>query len=404
MIVFKTLLRRYTINNFNSRNKQILRYSSILKTIDSSPVLVSSNHDVYTNLALEHWLYNNLRFNNNDKTNLGDYSKVYNNPVVFIWTDEPCVVIGRHQNPWVESRMGFIHKANLKLARRHSGGGCVYHDENNINISIIGNRKLFENRQNNLKFLAKVLFDNYGIKCEPTRRHDLIHSESGLKLSGSAAKLGKHNCYHHFTLLVDTNKDALYTSIRENQQDFIKTNSSLSTRSKVINLKEIKSDLDVNQVICDLANAYNELYLDSKSKRPARKDSVTGDENDYQSLNEFKEELVTWDWLYGKTPKFILEKIFPIIDGGIEKQVKFVVQINKGLFERIDIDCDLLGLSPGEKFQYLLGTKFTYHHAMVNIAKLLQIDESSMVASNMTIGFEQLFATFLLQMVHESNY
>lgn len=381
-----------------------MRTSSLLRTIDSSPVLVSSNNDIYTNLALEHWLYTTLRFSNDDKTVSSD--KIFDRPVIFIWTDEPSVVLGRHQNPWLEATLGFVNKANVKLARRHSGGGCVYHDENNINISIIGDRKLFDKRQDNLKFLAQTLKANYNIASEPTKRHDLVHLDTGLKMSGSAAKLGKFNCYHHFTLLVDTNQDALYTSIRQKQQEFLKTNSTMSTRSKVINLKELKPNLTVEQVVCDLANAYNKLYLPKNKIATIRKDSMAGDEADYQSINKYKEELESWDWIYGKTPKFKLEKSLPVIDGGIEKQVKFVIHINKGLFENIEIDCDLKSGNPVEKFRYLIGTKFTYKDSMVNVAKLLQVSEESLGSPNLdfSIGLEKLFATYLLQMIHESNY
>lgn len=357
-----------------------------------SPVLVSSNKDVFLNLALEHWLYSNLQFKKN--------------PIVLIWTDEPCVVIGRHQNPWVESTLGFINRSKqVKLARRHSGGGCVYHDENNINISIIGDRSTFENRQSNLSFLAKVFKEKYDINCEPTKRHDLIHSDTGFKISGSAAKLGRFNCYHHFTVLVDTDKEALYTSIRQKQQDFIQTNSSLSTRSKVINLKEIKQDLNVDQVISDLAEAYGQLYKDPEAKQPAeRRDTIKGDEDDMKTLSKFKDELESWDWIYGKTPKFKLERNFKLIEGGQEKEVRFSVLVNKGLFERIEIDSDLSCQSPADNFNSLIGTKFNYKEAMTNVAQLLKVDSDLGSDANISIGTEKLFATFLLQMIHESNY
>lgn len=393
-MILRSLLRGYgTKLGFQVRSV------SILKSLDSSPVLISSNKDVYTNLAIEHWLYTNLKFEDEAKAQDKQSDIILKKPIVFIWTDEPCVVMGRHQNPWIESTLGFIDRANLKLARRHSGGGCVYHDENNINISIIGHRRLFENRQANLSFIAQILNEKYNIKCETTKRHDIIHSETGSKISGSAAKLGRFNCYHHFTILVDTDKDALQTAIRQEQQAFIKTNSSISARSPVINLKELKADLEVDQVISDLADAYTKLYK-VDSDQSTKKDRVEGDETESKSLNELKEDLQGWDWIYGMTPKFQLERSFPLVDGGIGKQVKFCVQVNKGLFEKIDIDQELGG-NATESFKYLIGTKFTYKDAMVNLTKLLQVDEANILSS---FGLDKLYATFLLQMVHESNY
>lgn len=396
----KKLLQSFGVTSLIVQQRSV----SVLNSLNSSPVLVSRNKDVYTNLALEQWLYNNLKFGNSHQNEIVDGNKVFKGPVVLIWTDEPSVVIGRHQNPWIESTLGFVNKAGIKLARRHSGGGCVYHDENNINISIISERKLFENRQNNLKFIAQVLDENYGVKCEPTKRHDLIHSGTGLKMSGSAAKLGRFNCYHHFTLLVDTDKETMQNAIRQKQQDFIHTSSSLSTRSKVINLKELKPNLDVNRVIADLAVAYSKLYKDIRPRQPQCKTSVEGDRADFMGLNAHKEELESWKWIYGTTPKFKLERCINLIDNQVEKQVKLRVFVNRGLFEKIEIDGDLSTGNPADNFDCLIGTNFTYKDAMINIAKMLQINETNLFKSRISIGSEQIFATFLLQMVHEANF
>lgn len=381
--------------------RQHRRNASILSSLEYSPVLVSSNKDVYTNLALEHWLYTNLKFEDNNTKEGESKLKVFEKPVVLIWTDDPCVVLGRHQNPWVESTVGFVQKAGLKLARRHSGGGCVFHDENNINISIIGHRKNFENRQENLRFLARVLKDKYGLKCEPTQRHDLIHSDSGHKISGSAAKLGRYNCYHHFTLLVDTSKDVLYTAIRQKQQDFIKTNSTTSARNTVINLRDLKADLEVEQVISDLANEYGKLYGTPTTDRKPPSTLIEGDGADYVTLNVYREELQSWDWIYGMTPKFKLERCYNHLDHGVGKQIRFTVFVNKGFFEKIEIDCSSAE-DPSQAFKYLIGTKFNYKEAMVNVSKLLQFEEDNL--TNLSIGTTQILATYLLQMIHESNY
>lgn len=48
-------------------------------------VFVSQSNNIFTNLALEDWLYRNF-----------DFSKHH---VLMLWSNDPCVVIGRHQNP-----------------------------------------------------------------------------------------------------------------------------------------------------------------------------------------------------------------------------------------------------------------------------------------------------------------
>lgn len=50
-------------------------------------VFISQSHDIFTNLAFEDWLYRNF-----------DFTKHH---VLMLWSNDPCVVVGRHQNPWV---------------------------------------------------------------------------------------------------------------------------------------------------------------------------------------------------------------------------------------------------------------------------------------------------------------
>lgn len=373
-----------------------LRRASVLTGLRTNPVIVSSHKDIYTNLALEQWLYANLKFTKSNEVATPEHN-LFSTPVVLLWVDEPCVVIGRHQNPWTEATVGFLNKAGLNLARRHSGGGCVYHDDCNINISIIGPREQFEKRQDNLKFLAQFLYNSYEIKCEPNKRHDLVYSKTGAKVSGSAARLGRLNSFHHFTLLVDTDKEILHTAIRSQPQPFISSNSSQSVRSNIVNLREIRNDLTIERVLGDLAAAYSKHY--GSNKKAEMFEKVTGEPEQFKSLDDLRKSLVSWDWIYGMTPRFKLEKVVNLLIKGKETPIKLIVQVERGLFKSVDIvgkgiECE--GFA--SKFNPIIGTKFTYHDAMVNVAQLLKVDESD------RIGLDKLFATYLMQMIHDCNF
>ena len=76
---------------------------------------VSSSTNIFENLALEEWLYENLDLSKTD--------------CLLMWRNAPAVVIGRHQNPWLECDVQEAVKRNICVARRSSGGGTVYHDE-----------------------------------------------------------------------------------------------------------------------------------------------------------------------------------------------------------------------------------------------------------------------------------
>ena len=78
-------------------------------------VYVSSSKNIFENLALEEWLYENMDMTDTD--------------YLLLWRNGPAVVIGRHQNPWLECNVQEVANCGASLARRNSGGGTVYHDE-----------------------------------------------------------------------------------------------------------------------------------------------------------------------------------------------------------------------------------------------------------------------------------
>lgn len=135
-------------------------YSSIddIDPIKKS-VLISQSTDVFTNLALEHWLYRNY-----------DFSKQH---MLLLWSNDPCVVFGRHQNPWLECNVPVIEKQDIALARRNSGGGTVYHDNGNLNLTFFTPRERY-NRRYNLSIITNALFRQWGLKSVINEREDIL--------------------------------------------------------------------------------------------------------------------------------------------------------------------------------------------------------------------------------------
>lgn len=122
-------------------------------------VFMSQSTDIYTNLALEDWMYRNM-----------DFSKHH---VMMVWRNEPCVVIGRHQNPWLESNVPLLTEKDIALARRNSGGGTVYHDRGNLNVTFFTPRERYD-RKYNLELIKRALFRGFGVKAVINERQDII--------------------------------------------------------------------------------------------------------------------------------------------------------------------------------------------------------------------------------------
>ena len=85
---------------------------------------ISTSQDPYYNIALEDYLYRQLR----------SLDTIY-----FLWINSPSVFMGRYQHPEAELDVEYLRSRGIALLRRTSGGGTVYHDEGNLNFSVIKN-------------------------------------------------------------------------------------------------------------------------------------------------------------------------------------------------------------------------------------------------------------------------
>lgn len=122
-------------------------------------VFISQSHDIYTNLALEDWIYKNFDLSNHH--------------VLLLWRNSPCVVVGRHQNPWLETDEEKMNKRGVDIARRNSGGGAVYHDAGNLNLSFFTPRERYK-RRDNLKVITRALNREWDIDAEISPREDIV--------------------------------------------------------------------------------------------------------------------------------------------------------------------------------------------------------------------------------------
>ena len=134
------------------------KYSSVQHAIQNK-VLVSSSTNIFENLALEDWLY--------DNTNLEHES------ILLLWRNNPAIVIGRHQNPWLECNIPECQKQEVAIVRRKSGGGTVYHDSGNLNCSFIKRRELY-NRKQNLEFVISALKTRWNVDLSLNKREDIV--------------------------------------------------------------------------------------------------------------------------------------------------------------------------------------------------------------------------------------
>nr|XP_002129038.1 lipoyltransferase 1, mitochondrial-like [Ciona intestinalis] len=295
-------------------------------------VYTTSVTDPFYNLAFEEWMFRKVDFT---KTNC-----------LFIWRSQPSVVIGRHQNPWKECRVNDTISDEINLCRRSSGGGAVYHDLGNLNFTFF-NEKSEYNTKRNLKLITRGLRETWPFLDVDVNRRDDIILNKRYKISGTAARLGRRSCYHHCTLLVSTNKSNLTKYLHPNKLNLTSIATD-SVRSTVRNL----SDED-NTINCkNVSNAVTQVYVRQFSGAKYY-EIDTKSEQLLTGVTEIAKELLQWEWVYGKTPKFTYE--FDYYHEKSEQTFPITLEVKEGIVSNITVQGDEIPFS----MESFIGKKFS---------------------------------------------
>ena len=207
--------------------------------------------------------------------------------VLYLYTNDSCIVVGKNQNPWLECNLETMARDGIPLHRRISGGGAVYHDQGNLNFSFMMPRSLYSECWP-YEMISRVLA---GFGIEATRSGKSGMEAGGLKFSGQAYCYRRDRVLHHGTLLVDSNLDRLREYLIPKELD-IKTHTIRSTRAHVVNLSALSEELTVTSLDASLESMFSaELSEVSEIEFPLV------DPKQIEIYN-------SWVWQYGRTPRF----------------------------------------------------------------------------------------------------
>lgn len=280
---------------------------------DHTPkVFVSPHTNPFMNLALEDYIFQHTPKSNGAQR-------------LIFYTNSPCVVIGKNQNPWKECNVPLLESLNIPLVRRKSGGGTVVHDLRNVNYSYITTRESF----NRITFGSLIVdcINKSGIATlEQNTRGDILMD--GLKVSGSAFKVSKGKSYHHGTMLLGSKlsvlRQLLNVNHREGTVEF-RCHGVDSVPAPVANVG-ITNDEFIDTVTSGFMTKFPEASIVEVDEIPDEVKSIA-------------EELEEWRWRFGATPKF--EMLLH------HDAFKLTLKVEKGHLRDFTIDGDQ------NKFAYL---------------------------------------------------
>ena len=181
--------------------------------------------DPYYNLAVEEYLLRNTR-----------------EEVLMLWQNAPTVVIGKNQNAYAEVDLDYARTHGIRIARRLTGGGAVYHDAGNINYTFITSGASV----GYAPFTRPVIdaLASLGITAEQSGRNDI--EWKGKKISGNAQYVSEGRVLHHGTLLFDTDVETMSAVLRVDKEK-VALRAVPSHRGRVACLASALSDISVEQ-------------------------------------------------------------------------------------------------------------------------------------------------------------
>ena len=213
---------------------------------------------------------------------------------LILWQNDNTVVIGRNQNAEEEIDRAFVEAHGVRVVRRTTGGGAVYHDLGNLNYSFITDAGEAENLTMG-RFTKPVTsaLQGLGLWAEASGRNDIL--VEGRKVSGTAQRLLNSRILHHGTLLFDTDPDMVAGALRADPEKF-RSKSSKSVRSRVGNIRDfLREDMDLPAFWAYLKTALAGEGFVTGALSPEELEAV-------EALKRSRYD--AWEWNFGRSPAY----------------------------------------------------------------------------------------------------
>ncbi len=217
-------------------------------------VIETSEMDIFRNLAIEEALA---------KVNAESEEKEC---TLRFWQSNPAVVMGRFQCTHLELNIDYCRENGIPIARRFTGGGTVYHDKGNLNITLC----MDQSRPYVSRTLTELYWNFFGAIANALRKIKVpAYYDSdrqclrinGRKITGTAGWLKRGVSFIHGTLLIDSDLQLLNNCLHvpPNQKEYYRSQSRIRCKpSKRDVVTVITKEVGISPSLSEIKRAISE--------------------------------------------------------------------------------------------------------------------------------------------------
>lgn len=270
--------------------------------------------------------------------------------ILILWQNDRSVIIGRNQNALQEIDQNFVEQHRIKVVRRNTGGGAVYHDLGNLNYSFITdaaeNEPLYAEQ-----FVQPIVraLKGLGLNAYASGRNDILVDDK--KVSGTARQVVKGRILHHGTLLFDADETMLTGALNPDENK-LQSKGVKSVRSRVGSIRNaLKNDMDMQGFWRYIATSLGTDQMQPLPLSPADLSAIGALQNS---------KYATWQWNYGNSPKFDMRCVRRFSGGTLDIHAC----VKAGAIESVRIYGDYLSTGNVEELEHLLCGCFLNEQAL----------------------------------------
>lgn len=242
-----------------------------------------------------------------------------------LWQNDNAIIVGMHQNTLAEINIEYVKEHGIKVVRRLSGGGAVYHDMGNLNYSFTRtgeNSEMVDFKKYTLPILE--VLQSLGVDARFEGRNDL--TIGGKKFSGNAEHVFKNKVLHHGTLLFTSEMKSVAGALKINPLKY-SDKAVKSVPKRVTNISDhlatpITLEEFTQKIMDHIISTHDDCILYEFT------------EKDLAAIQKIRDEkYATWEWNYGTSPDYNFKKGIRTDGGTLEMNL----DVKEGMIKKAKI-------------------------------------------------------------------